>query len=872
MRHVWVVGLLMASLVAVDGNAKPSKHARALVADANMRHKARGGLVATLAPRPSLDGTGRILPAHSHVPLVISFVTTPTATDRAMLAKLGASVHPRVIRDQLIARVPVAGLAALAANPRVTRMLYDGIPFGTPRPLDVTSSEIQADDVWRTVAPDGVPLTGEGVTVCDSDSGVDVFHPSFFRADGGYFAWHDANGNGRLEPAIDGVDWWNDGVPVVLQVLNGVVSTSFDDTPLFGSNDPNLRVGMDWLYADLNLSGVREHGRPAGFSDVDPGMGEPLFVVDDVNENGIVDAGEKLVLLGSSKLAAVRVDGKVYRRGEDLVDAPRDEDIGHGTSSTGVIIGGQRGLSTKVGISPGADFIMANRYDDSALISHVAFCIDEGARVVLHEYAPWYGYHLDGSDPLEQLIDDSSLDEGVAHINPAGNLSTSQKGYKRLLPAGQTTSIEIVAPPDSPYGKFRFFASTLLWRDVDRDLGVVIEDPTGYSVPLPDTGFIYEEFHDDLFIYAERFDSNRGTARFDVYIFDPDYVLDIDHGNWWLHVTDPGTAGDGDIEVVAHVADDVSGWGQGIYFPDFVSEDHFIGYPGTADYGIAVAAYTGNGHVFGNPGERAFYSGRGFRIDGVDILSISAPDDPIAAGYHDGSEASYSIYGGTSGASPHVAGAAALLIQSDPSLDGEQVRSRIRDGAYVDQHVGTAPNHDWGYGKLRIHQSIYGAPPAAGTAPNIEPIDLEVYVGEPTRVEVVVSDPDGGPLVVQLDRDYDGTYDESFDGVTFEVSYLERGVYWSKLQVVDSTGRSEDALARFSVVDRPSEPTQPSRPIADGRDILTGRSGMFCLCEAPGAPRQPDGSGWLALFGLGLAIGVRGRARPPSRVTDVPMA
>ena len=97
---------------------------------------------------------------------------------------------------------------------------------------------------------------------------------------------------------------------------------------------------VDVAAADLDGDGQRQRGRAGGFSDASPSLGEPFYLADDVNGNGRLDVGEKLVVLGSSKLAVVRVDGDVYRRGDNLVDAPIDEEVGHGCGARGVIAGG----------------------------------------------------------------------------------------------------------------------------------------------------------------------------------------------------------------------------------------------------------------------------------------------------------------------------------------------------------------------------------------------------------------------------------------------------------------------------------------------------------------------------------------------------
>src|SRR5438552_1220582 len=57
----------------------------------------------------------------------------------------------------------------------------------------------------------GNPLTGKGVVIGDVDSGVDIFHPMFFFADGGEFDWIDTDNDGVFTPGIDAIDLNKDG-------------------------------------------------------------------------------------------------------------------------------------------------------------------------------------------------------------------------------------------------------------------------------------------------------------------------------------------------------------------------------------------------------------------------------------------------------------------------------------------------------------------------------------------------------------------------------------------------------------------------------------------------------------------------------------
>ena len=57
--------------------------------------------------------------------------------------------------------------------------------------------------------------------------------------------------------------------------------------------------------------------------------------------------------------------------------------------------------------------------------------------------------------------------------------------------------------------------------------------------------------------------------------------------------------------------------------------------------------------------------------------------------------------GGTSAASPVVAGLAALYLQKNPMSTSMQVKNAITNCAYFDSYTGTnLPNYRWGYGKL----------------------------------------------------------------------------------------------------------------------------------------------------------------------------
>jgi MYXO-CTERM domain-containing protein len=633
------------------------------------------------------------------------------------------------------------------------------------------------------------------------------------------------------------------GEAIRLRIHDGIIRNRYDGTVMFGSDDPALAPGMDWLYADGNHNGVRDHGPAAGYDDNAPSFGEMWFAVDDVNGNGRLDLDERIVGLGSSKVRAVNFEEHVYRRGVDLIHYPVGPEAAHGTGSSSVWVGGHRGLSTKTGIAPDADLIMAVHDQFLGEAEATDFCVNEGARVVLHEYAPWTRYPLDGSTAHEQLIDATSAN-GVAHINPAGNLSTARHMYKRSHPAGGQTAVEIRAT-GAPY---KYMGLTFLWREPSRPVSVTLVDPDGRARVLPIKGYESDPWEDGQSEYfAQRTTSTRGTVQLDVMIYNQNQTAEIPLGDWVVNFDDAAAPSEPPLVVVGGVIDEISGWAEGVHFPQYDSEDHLIGHPGTADAAITVGAYTGHDFHGATPGERAYYSGRGRRIDDVAILSISAPDNPVTASFRETEQAIYGIYGGTSGASPHVAAAATLILQAHPEFDGGDVRQAIRDGALVDGAVGQAPNGDFGYGKLRVYRSIYGTEPPGGAPPTISTQAIEVAPGVEAVAVITVSDPDEGAsgLVVQVDVEYDGVYDQVLTGehrVRFDVA----GRYVQKLRVIDSTGRTAEALLTMDVDEAYLEPKG-----GPGAGKAPDDGGCGCRVAGSGGNRE-NMLWWVPLLAMGV--------------------
>jgi subtilisin family serine protease len=743
-----------------------------------------------------------------------------------------------------------AGLRALARERAVARVDLDRLPYWAPRPLDLTAKESQASAAWRNAAqPAGLPLTGKGITIGNLDSGIDVYHPAFFRADGGLFAWIDVDGNGRFDVGKDAVDLDGDGkagTGETLGLIEARVTDLRQQTPILDSVNGRYDTGRDWLYADANQNGKRDFGLAAGFDDKTPTFGERLFVAEDANGDGQLGTDEKLRALKTSKISNTYLGGVARARGVDLAKTPNGVEGLHGTGTSGIMVSGQRGHLSRVGLAPDADLVMAvandnqrNPTDPYGGISDALIWLVKERKVnlVLHEYAPWSGLHLDGSSSHEQLLDQAS-GLGIPQVTPAGNLAMAGDKHARLqLAAGATGTLPFEIPTGDPRGQHSFAQLSFLWRDTAAALTFELTDPAGNKKTLTtdntqgdwwDAGFT-------IAYYSWRSDSPRGTALFNIYLIggDANGAKPVTAGTWTLTVKNPAGKA---VELWGYTADALSSWGPGIGFRAHTQAEGTICWPATADTAITIGAYAA--HV-GKPyedelveksGQLRGYSSRGKRIDGTSIMDIAAPDNPltpvnrfVTGGPVQHGLGEYIVFGGTSGAGPHVAAGVALLLQKEPTLTAAQVKKRVRDSALVDADVGAVPSDNWGAGKLRIYRMLFGEDPVASKPPTVTiQGPAGVYEGDKVSLRAMVDDAEDGPdkLRVRWDVGYDDAWGAWGPAKTTTVQQQAPAVgqeLWFKVQVEDSSGLRSSAVWRRIV--------QPASARPDGGPIGGDGSG-----------------------------------------------
>ena len=248
--------------------------------------------------------------SEDHISVTVRFSVPPTSYEIAMWEQQDLVFSRRKgelisIGDIYTVRVPWTKLSDFAADPNTVRIDL-AKPLHVRKPLDVSVLETQAQLTNDTLGGgEGAHLTGKGIVVANFDTGIDITHPDFFRANGGVYDWIDSDADGVFTPGIDGVDLDADGTlsaTEVLQVHQADI-TIHADTMYYGSLS-TFEADLDWLFVDSNGDGMRNAGLDEGFSDSDFAFGEPVFIVEDRNHNASLDIGERILGLGTSKIIA----------------------------------------------------------------------------------------------------------------------------------------------------------------------------------------------------------------------------------------------------------------------------------------------------------------------------------------------------------------------------------------------------------------------------------------------------------------------------------------------------------------------------------------------------------------------------------------
>jgi subtilisin family serine protease len=357
-------------------------------------------------------------------------------------------------------------------------------------------------------------------------------------------------------------------------------------------------------------------------------------------------------------------------------------------------------------MAPDAELYLAY-YDgtDLSMALAIRWLVEQGVDIITNSTGSNGLTPMDGTGLIAELVDEVKA-EGIFWVNAAGNEATSH--YRGRYSDADGDNVHEFLPdtqllPFIPYGPG--YETTIIlswndWQNVDQDYDLMLLDEDGNVLlesadaqggqegELPIEGFLYEFEDDEIYMLSiENYDGEaRGDVTFDLFIH-----------NGEMH-------------------------------PDFVVPEGSLSNPADARGAFAVGAVHWADDALEN------YSSNGPTADGRIKPDLAAPSVVDSASYMP------EAFNGTSAAAPHVAGAAALVLEAFPDYSPDQLAAFLQERA-ID--LGP-PGQDnaFGVGRLNLGASpdTAGPPqetplPVADTQPTSTPRPEPVAGGVPRPEE-----------------------------------------------------------------------------------------------------------------------------------------
>ena len=472
--------------------------------------------------------------------------------------------------------------------------------------------------------------------------------------------------------------------------------------------------------------------------------------------------------------------------------ARETDDFGHGTHVLGIAAGdgsaaghGQPQYAF-VGMAPEADLcVVKTDLTTSGIVDGINYIFQVAASrgqpaVVNLSLGTQEGPH-DGTLLMDQMINQLT-GPGRIVVAAAGNEGADHLHAQVTLTAPTSQSMTMLLPPYTPGSENEDDYIILSgWYSPLDQISVTLTTPSGVTLgPLAPGDSVTGRFTPDGYIdfYNATAPTPNGDREIYMQVYDPLGASPPGRGAWHFQYTPVSIGGTGRVDAYIETSNlgdlsSIAAWSQGLVFGGVV------GAPGDADSVIAVGAHVtkvcwdafdGYFRCFTPAppiGTIAQFSSQGPRRDGAAKPDLTAPGFGIVsarsrnASFQNSevtSDGTHVMLAGTSMSTPHVTGAAALLLghRANAMATPSQIRSQLQTWARADGQTGAVPNASWGAGKLDIAASL--GPSLAVTVARPSAGHVAVF-GDTDSVEVHL---EGGPadsVVVMLSKDGGNNYE-----------------------------------------------------------------------------------------------------------------
>ncbi len=502
-------------------------------------------------------------------------------------------------------------------------------------------------------------------------------------------------------------------------------------------------------------------------------QGVTAIGADAFHSSGLDGSGVKIAIidLGFAGLSQAQANG-------DLPYSVQQNDL-TGTGLTSGITHGTAVAEIVHDVAPAAELHLVKIADEVDLDAAVTYCLSHGIDVINHSLG-WYNTNFyDGTGTIADIAR-RAISGGILWVNAAGNEAESH--WEGIFSDGNSDS----------------------WLD--------------QSVTL------YATSGSQIVLFLTWNDWPQASSDYDLYLYDPTSNLVASSTKYQTGTEEPTES----IQVSAPTTGiyTVRVQGTGYKSLELFSLYHSVT-PAIASSSILapanvaeVVAVGAIDHAHYTTGPQESYSSQGPTNDGRTKPDLCAPDK-VNTG-----TSPYTTFYGTSGAAPHVAGAAALLLDQNSSLSEAALRAHL-----LSQTIPMGNPNAYGNGRL-VLQPPAGPnqpPTAAFTSSPPTPVvgTLVTFNGSAS------SDPDGS--IVSFAWSFgDGT---SGSGLSVSHAYSAPGTYTVQLTVTDDDGATDAASAPISVASPSNQP-----PVATFTVSPTGGPVGTTFTFNAAASYDPDGS------------------------------